>query len=346
MARLVFAAHDPGGALMIGAAAPELMRRGHELEFIAAGPGGEVWRRAGHEVVALGGADEIAAAGLAIPDGVIAATGFGEFERGAWRWAREQGVRSLAAIDSWTHLLRRFETPAGYDFPDLVAVIDAETEAAFSTQAAAGPQTAVVGQPHLEAQTARLRSARQSYRGDAQRPNLVFFSEPIIEDFGPGQRGFDQFQVFELAVQGLLSSGAEGLTLAVKPHPRETLERWRSLVGQLAETSHISAYIAEQTAEDLLAAADGAVGMTTMVLLEAHLARLPVLSLQPGRTAIVNPVIEHAAPVVTDSAGVPAAISALLVRVGSAPTVDARFQNVIEHAISRFADTIETRLLC
>lgn len=346
MARLLFAAHDPGGAQMIGAPVPELLRRGHEVDFVAAGPAVKLWRNEGREVTAIEGAADLEGAILRKPDAVVAATGFGEVERAAWQWAGRAGLRSMAAIDSWTHLLRRFEVTGGYDFPDVVAVIDTDTEAAFRAEAKGAVDVAVVGQPHLEAQTERLTAARGEHRFDSSAPLVVFFSEPIIEDFGPHARGFDQFQVFELALAALAEAAPPGLRVVVKPHPRETMERWRDLVGKGGRSGGFQVELAAETAESLLKTADGVIGMTTMVLLEAHLARIPVLSLQPNRTGLVNPIIDRAAGAVTDPAAIAVKTAELIAFLGSEATVDAGFSAILDGARSRFADAVEQRLLC
>ncbi len=346
MARLLLAAHDPGGAQMIGAPVPELLRRGHDVDFVAAGPAVKLWRNEGREVAAIEGAADLEGAIERKPDAVIAATGFGEVERAAWQWARRAGLRSLAAIDSWTHLLRRFEVTGGYDFPDVVAVIDSDTEAAFRAEAPDAIDVAVVGQPHLEAQTERLTAARGAHRFDANAPLMVFFSEPIIEDFGPRARGFDQFQVFELAMQALADAAPQGLRVVVKPHPRETMERWRDLVAKAGGFDGFQVELAAETAESLLKSADGVIGMTTMVLLEAHLARIPVLSLQPGGTGLVNPIIDRAAAAVMDPSAIAAKMAGLISRLGSEAPVDGSFRAILDGARSRFADAVEQRLLC
>ena len=152
--------------------------------------------------------------------------------------------------------------------------------------------------------------------------------------------------MFELAARGLAAAPAEGLSLAVKPHPREPLERWRATAARLAGETGIAIELASQSAEDLLAAADGVIGMTTMVLLEAHLARVPVLSLQPARTGIVNPVIENVTAPVIDPADAAAGIAALLTRTGTMPAVNPRLRAVLDGASGRFADVVESRLLC
>ena len=349
MARLLFAAHDPGGALMIGAAAAELIGRGHEIVFVGAGPAVDVWRRDGYEVTALDVADDPVGAMDVAADAVIAGTGFSGFERRVYRCAGTMGMRCMAAVDAWIHMKPRFEPTEDAAYPDVVAVIDDTAAATFSAEvgeAGAGVELVVVGQPHLEAQTARLLEARGRVRATAEGPVLVFFSEPIIEDFGRDARGYDQFEMFEAAFRALSGAVPQKARFIVKPHPREDMPRWREVARRFADDTGIEVNVADATAEALLAEAVAAVGMTSMVMLEAHLAGMPSLSLQLNRVSAANPVVDETARVVTDAARLPAAVDGFLEDLDSKRPVHSRFRDALEGAIGRFADAVEKRVLC
>ncbi len=55
MAHLLFAAHDSGGANMLGPVMPLARESGHRTSAMAAGPAMAIWRDAGEEVVDAGG---------------------------------------------------------------------------------------------------------------------------------------------------------------------------------------------------------------------------------------------------------------------------------------------------
>lgn len=339
---------------MIGAAVPALLSRGHEIDFIAVGPAETVWRAAGHRVGAAATASDFERTLETRPDAMVAGTGFGEFERGCWQWARGHRLPAMAAIDSWTNILRRFETQAGADFPDLVAVIDAAVADEF--RAVAGPGAAdtalaVVGQPHLETQTARLRRVRGDRRAGRGGLDLVFFSEPIIEDFGPDARGYDQFGVVETLAEALgealaVAPPAAELAIRVKPHPREATARWQELLVRLRKQTGLEITLTDASAESLLGEIDGALGMTSMVLVEAHLAGIPVLSLQPSRRGVANPVVEDLGVIVADANHAADRIGAFIERLDRPTAVHPRFQSILTGAAERFASAAETLLEC
>ncbi|MEK7246397.1 MAG: hypothetical protein AAB223_10310, partial [Pseudomonadota bacterium] len=208
-------------------------------------------------------------------------------------------------LDSWSNLEFRF-TPAegSAEQPDALGVIDDDTRAQIAAKGWCRARIFVVGQPHLAARTERLRRRRRR-RPSGSAKRIVFFSEPIIVDYGPTARGFTQFEVATLAAQAL--AGSPGIVMDVKPHPREADADWRDW---LARTPN--ARLAAEDTETLLAAADGVLGITTIVLIEATLAGIPALSLQPERPEILNPALEEMVQVVARRGEAIAAVRAWL----------------------------------
>lgn len=328
MARFLFAAHDPGGAHLLSAVAPLIRARGHEIVFAAAGPTARLWTEAGFAPQSVAAAAEIDADGI---DAVATGTGFGDFERGVWLWARERGWPTLAAIDAWTSLARRFQTDAGPVEPDAVAVLDTPATRELEALNWWRARLITVGQPHLEAQTAALAARRAELPGHDGPPRIVFFSEPVREDYGT-TRGFDQFEVFAGLMVRLPS--AWRIDLTVKPHPREDWARWQKILPRGVE-------LAEAATPELLIGADGAVGMTTMVLIEAHLLGLPVLSLQPARTGNANPLVDDIGTPVLRWQEFAAAWRDFHAAVGRPQPVAERFGGLLDRAAERLADAIE-----
>ncbi len=302
MARLALAAHDPGGAAVLVAAAPALRARGHDLVWLPAGPAARLWREAGEPVPEA--IDAAVALAREPPALLLTGTSFHDgFERALWAAARRLGVPSLAVLDSWTNIERRFASADGsLEQPDAFGVMDEATRAQVAAAGWCRARLFVIGQPHLAARTERVRRLRRNRRGGADK-KIVFFSEPIVEDFGPTARGFTQFEVATLVAEAF--AGLSAARLAIKPHPRESEGAWRDW---LARTPN--ARLAAEDTETLLGAADGVLGMTTMVLLEACFAGIPALSLQPGRPAPVNPIIDSLLPVVARRADAAMSLSA------------------------------------
>ncbi|MEK7246516.1 MAG: hypothetical protein AAB223_10915, partial [Pseudomonadota bacterium] len=126
MALVALAAHDPGGAAVLAAAAPALRARGHGLLWLPAGPAVRLWREAGEYVPdGLDAAAAAAALERGSPGLLLTGTSFFDgFERALWAASRHLRIPSFAVLDSWTNIERRFrpaETPS--EQPDALGVI-------------------------------------------------------------------------------------------------------------------------------------------------------------------------------------------------------------------------------
>ena len=252
--------------------------------------------------------------------------------RSAWRWSRGERV-TVAVIDTWTNLRKRFTEGGETVEPDAVCVVDEEMREQMDW---CGARLHVTGQPHLQSVVDRL-APRRAGRGASDPPLLVFFSEPLSRDYGAEDVGFDEFGVADALLSGI--AGAGPLTLLVQPHPREDREEWRAwLSGRHG--------VADVSTEDLLVTCDGALGMTTMVLFEAALLGVPVLSLQPGRRRPLNPRLDAVKGLhrVTDDADIGPALARFLGALGEAVSIDHGLSDVIANADQRLLAAIEKEL--
>ncbi|MCC7015699.1 MAG: hypothetical protein IT564_00650 [Rhodospirillales bacterium] len=293
MALIALAAHDPGGASVLVAAAPALRDRGHGLLWLPSGPAARLWREAGEYVPKpMDGPAAAAAVAREQPGLLLTGASFlDDFERKLWFDARRLRIPSFAVLDSWSNLELRFTPVKGsHEQPDVLGVIDERTRKQITDEGWCRARLFVVGQPHLAARTERLKRRRR-VRPSGGGKRVMFFSEPIGEDYGRAARGFTQFEVATLAAEAL--AGSPGVVMDVKPHPREAESGWRDWLVRTP-----NARLAVEDTETLLAAADGVLGMTTIVLIEAALVGIPALSLQPERPKILNPVLEEMVPVV------------------------------------------------
>lgn len=347
MAHLLFAAHDPGGANMLAPVMDLARRQGHRVSAAGFGPAAALWDKAGDAMAAVGGDDDGALAAALDrlgPDLVVTATGFADVERILWRLARERGIPSLAAIDSWTNLRRRFAGPDGDTVePDALCVVDERMRDQIRGEGWCRARLHVTGQPHLETVVGQLRR-RRAGRNTSGPPLLIFVSEPLRSDYAGRGPGFDQVGVLEALLPALAGQGP--LTLVVKPHPRDDRRALQAAVGQIPTAGDVTVRISEEDTETLLAACAGVVGMTSMVLIEAALAGIPVLSLQPGRTRTINPGLDatEGIRVATDRAGMGAALAAFMDAVRRPGDWDVPLPPLATAACRRFLAAVEREL--
>ena len=339
MARILFAAHDPGGALMLGAVVGSARERGHDIDFLGSGPAVDLWKQEGFEVTPVETTTGVSFDPIIRPDLLATGTGFGDFEQSCWRWAQEYNIPSIAMIDAWTNLAKRFQSKAGAVYPDRIGVIDDTARLELEDMLCGAVKIELVGQPYLQMQVVKighLRSERQRMRNTL---SIAFFSEPLNEDFAAGVRGFDQFDAFEDLVNSINSSSP--VVLRVKPHPRERSEHWADVVAGCNLQSGLTVIMASEHTNDLLASSDGIIGITSMVLLESHLLGIPNISLQPNRQKIINPIIDEICEVVTERDSLRKAVSNFLKKISEEPAINPRFIPLIEEADQRFLDVLE-----
>ncbi|MBP2316826.1 hypothetical protein [Azospirillum soli] len=251
------------------------------------------------------------------PDLVVTGTSYhADFSRCLWLAARTVAVRTVAVLDAWINLGERWRFADGRTSqPDALCVIDETIRQEAREVHGFSGTVHVVGQPHLEAVVARV-AVRRAGRTPSSRPLLIFFSEPTAEfHTGPEYPGYDQFTSLD-AFFAALPPGV-GMELLVRPHPKEgpeVTERYRKRLG-----AWIEGRLTNEDPEALLAMADGVIGMTTMVLIEAALLGIPALSLQLDRTRIVNPAVDRLPGIatVTEATRLPECLRSFLARVTS-----------------------------
>jgi hypothetical protein len=152
----------------------------------------------------------------------------------------------------------------------------------------------------------------------AAEPVVLFLSQPLLDLYGPdlqapGHPGFTEREVVEAlarALSHLARARRQLIHLVIRPHPARIQVRSGTWAGEGLRVRVEK----DGTLVEALAAADLAVGMTTMALLEASVRGRVVLSVQPrGRDG--DPVPRFAAPGLVrcyDVAELPAVLASLL----------------------------------
>ncbi|MRG71020.1 hypothetical protein GH722_04510 [Alphaproteobacteria bacterium HT1-32] len=196
-----------------------------------------------------------------------------------WRAARLTGTPSLAAVDYWSNLTRRFPTVR----PDSIGVIDLaqETEA----RAAGFDDVVITGHPALSAiQPAPPRPAGETV-------SVLFVSERIAADVAEGVNdsyGFDETDSFSLVMAAAerAASGGQPVEVTVKFHPYNDPDAFRDAVGATGQPDNVRLIWIEgrQPIAPLIEAADIVAGISSVALVEASLMGRVVVSVQPGLT--------------------------------------------------------------
>lgn len=301
--RVLFAAHDPGGANVIYSLIASAVSEQIEPTVWAAGPArhilpmAEPWEMPGdeHQVTKL----LIAAK----PDIVVTGTSMhSTFEQRCWLAAKTLGIPSIAVIDAWAHYQERFNYSQGVSvFPTNIFVIDQPCKEGIEAICPGETQVHIIGHPFLEQRMAEYKLTEKDCHpkrtfGDMQ--TIIFFSEPLQGDFGR-ENPYSEDQ-YDIANRLVVAAGKLRHQVLIKPHPREHIEDWlKWLELQKPGVGYVS--ITNDDAKRLLQKGGIVVGMATMVLVEAVLSGLKAISVQPGITYVPNPLIDRLTTVLTDS---------------------------------------------
>lgn len=201
------------------------------------------------------------------------------------RQAKDVGVPVVHLLDNWSNYRYRLEHD---HFPMLVPEIyTVMDQVAYDGALAEGIPAEILrvtGQPALADLTDEMTSCPPGRRATGPL-QLIFVSEPVAADQGTDPsmteyRGYTENTVLRLLCRAL-QPHADRVFLAILPHPREDRNAlatcWQEVRGAVP-----GAILTEGAGRRQALAAEGVIGMASILLYEAWLIGLPVLSLQPG----------------------------------------------------------------
>lgn len=231
-------------------------------------------------------------------DVVVTATSVDDFaERFIWSCCKERGIPSIAIVDQWTNLGIRFSRfnysqedeyrrVGTHDYvPDYICVMDELARKMIIREGISEKLVVVTGQPHFD--SVKLKFSQVNGEREESRKTITFVSEPIFRDYDNYGKenywGFNEFSIFEELIESIRNSLMSRdllLNVIVRPHPRDDLEKWVQTVG-LVDDLNISIDNISTTYE-LLKKSSLVCGMSSMMLLEAAICDVPIMSIMIG----------------------------------------------------------------
>ncbi len=178
-----------------------------------------------------------------------------------WRWARSHRIPSAAFVDSHSNPAVRFTVERPFDaVPETVLVSDERARDGLLAAGCPTDTTAIeiVGNPAFDVLATLTRPIAPS--------SLLFVGQPTPEASELPRALLSHVLAF---------CEPRGLTLRVRPHPREAPERYAAALARKGVE------LDEDDRVGTLARARAAVGLSSTLLVEAALAGVPVVSYQP-----------------------------------------------------------------
>lgn len=207
------------------------------------------------------------------------------------RAAKQRGIPVVHVLDNWSSYRSRLETDGKEMLkPDIYAVIDEEAWRAAEAEGIPASSLRVTGHPDFMtvppvADLRRNAGLLQELGLPADKRIIAFINEPFEKTCGsdpesPGHPGFLETEVFR-AWLGALESFSDSIYGLFLPHPREADD-----FGQPPRNCFTGPVRGKTVflpfGRDILRIVHGVAGMASILLYEAWLIGLPVLSLQPG----------------------------------------------------------------
>lgn len=227
------------------------------------------------------------------PKVLVTGTSYGDrTEQRLWKWAKKEGTYSMAILDQWLSYRIRFSDPSGrLVLPDKILVMDEFAKQEMVADGFDEQQILVIGQPHFEVLTLKANQVTEAEKRKIRKDfnllegiTILFVSEPLSTALHVDM-GFTEHTILReliLAVQQVRPSVI--VNLLVKLHPKQSVSETRQTIGSFPAVSNIRvSIIADQPLLPLILIADVVVGMYSMGLIEAHLLKKPIMSIQIGR---------------------------------------------------------------
>lgn len=301
MDRLLFFSRDPGGANVI---APVIKHIKDRCQTIVYAKDYSVSRLRGEGIACKELSEELPEITedsvcnfirKKRPNAIITGTSLNDFtERYLWNAGGELGIPTYAIMDQWIHLGIRF-SPFDYNglaeyksnpifnyVPSNILVMDKLAKQILEEEGIPESKIVVTGQPHFDVVRIRYKNAVSNREND-RSIRVLFASEPKLADNEGTYWGYDEQKIFACiygTVCKLQGKLGEKIELLIRPHPRENSMEWDSVIKKCNADGTGIKVLLNHTEDtfSLLKSVDIVCGMSSMLLIEALLCKIPTVS--------------------------------------------------------------------
>ncbi len=234
-----------------------------------------------------------------------------------WQWATDNNLPCFAFHDQWVNTQERF---AGVkNLPTDILVVD-EFAKKLVDEIGLKIPTHVIGSPLWD-----LVPEIISSRTSVQKDLVVFASEPATLPNYKSENGFDDLDCLQMAIEAIRDSS---LQMEILLHPIDQASRLEKFLSPQVK-------ISTKNKNQVLSSAQYIFGMRSMLLVEASIAGIPVVSFQPRRKTKSPATDRPGVEVVIEPSDFGAALKRALQNKPRFPK---------KSATELFADFLQTRL--
>jgi len=209
-------------------------------------------------------------------------------EKYIWHNARQSGIPTFAFLDQWQNYALRFSGKTEEEWlkylPDYLNCINDIAKREMIQEGFKPDILLTMGHPYLsvlknDMDKASVRNIRQGLAISDSQEVVLFVSEAIYENYG-NTRGYNQYEVIEDFLN-YLSERWVNITVLLKLHPKEELERYRYFQKKYDEL-HVVIITDELSPIDCIKISNRVYGMSSLMLIEAYTFGKPVVTVQPN----------------------------------------------------------------
>jgi hypothetical protein len=295
-------AREAGGAQAIAPVIKELLSKGSDVLISAKGVGIAVFEGHGFTTSFLEVGDGFCIESLLRktwhgkpPDIVLTSCAslpeLDMTEKRLWKWARANGIESIAVLDQWQNYAKRFSSAGTSDLaflPDVCCVMNELAKKGMIEDGFPLERIVITGQPAFDkliqvsgAEADAVLLLKKDLTMDNGRPTLVFVGEALGRHF-EGIYGYDERQCLN-ALLDIIKMLPERPNLIVKKHPQNLDSDFDLDAIELVSDKLVVKIVGtEQSAKTVILASDIVVGMSSVLLVESIILGVPTVSVELG----------------------------------------------------------------
>lgn len=242
----------------------------------------------------------------------------GDIESRLWIYASGNRKKSICILDQHKELRERFLKRGKAGLPDIICVAGSDARDALLRLGVEKKRVIIVGSPYLE-------DVKRYITTDSERKMLkdkicpgscrviTFCTEYIARSNKKAKYGFDEHSTLEDIIGALEGCEKDKYVIYIRLHPNDSKSVYERYIRRRYKNIKFR-IMGMDKGYQMLQISDLVIGMSSIILVEAHLLGLSVLSYQPsrpkGRVFIYNDVIRR--NLVCDKRDLPKAISSRL----------------------------------
>jgi hypothetical protein len=207
-----------------------------------------------------------------------------------WELGKSFNIPTVGFLDSWVNYSERFTISKKMDStPNYIAVFDQKMKIRM-LECGIEEERLLVFDKHP-----RFNSLLKNFNLLKNGNLITIFTDPVLTNVADVEKvaGYSPYNVVKKILLGFKShsKNKKGLSIVIKPHPREMPTIYQNIVNSLNIGNFVK--VSTNSHQSLLQKSKCVIGMNTIVLLDSAYLGLPTYSFQPNRKLERNDITDR-----------------------------------------------------